>query len=108
MGTPEAKNALITMLDDDVLEIRLAAAEHLGMLKDRTGEREVLDVFEKDLTASLNLDREALDRANARTALAIGQICTPALTKYLPRLLRTESKFVRMAAAKAVFTCEMK
>ena len=108
LGTPEARNALLTMLDDDVLEIRLAAAEHLGMLKDRTGERMVLDVFEKDLTGGLSLDREALDRANARTALAIGQICTPALTKYLPRLLRNESKFVRLAAAKAVFTCETK
>ena len=108
LGTREARNALVTMLDDDVLEIRLAAAEHLGMLKDPTGEREVLDVFEKDLTAGLNLDREALDRANARTALAIGQVCTPALTKYLPRFLKNESKFVRIAAAKAVFTCGMK
>lgn len=108
LETREARNALITMLDDDVLEIRLAAAEHLGMLNNPVGEREVLDVFEKNLTAGLGLDREARDRVNARTALAIGQICTPALTKYLPQLLKDESKFVRLAAAKAVFQCKMK
>jgi HEAT repeat protein len=37
------------------------------------------------------------------TALAIGQIGTPNLTRYLPDLMENESKFVRLAAAKAVF-----
>ena len=101
LGTPEAKNALTTMLDDAVLEVRLAAAEHLGRLKDPAGEPHVLEVFEKNLT--IGLDMEASERANVLTALAIGQIGTPALTKFLPQLLRNESKFVRIAAAKAVF-----
>mgnify|MGYP001110137148 CR=1 FL=1 len=30
LGTPEAKNALTTMLDDPVPEVRLAAAEQVG------------------------------------------------------------------------------
>jgi HEAT repeat protein len=34
--------------------------------------------------------------------MAIGQIRTPSLTKFLPELLKDESKFVRIAAAKAV------
>jgi len=34
LGTEEAKNALITTLDDAVLEVRLAAAEQLGKLGD--------------------------------------------------------------------------
>ena len=106
LGTPEAKNALITMLDDAVLEVRLAAAAQLGRLKDRVGESQVLEVFEKNL--AIGLDTEASERANVLTALAIGQICTPALTKFLPRLLRNESKFVRIAAAKAVFQCTMR
>ncbi|MHC4604939.1 MAG: HEAT repeat domain-containing protein [Planctomycetota bacterium] len=103
LGTPEAKDALITMLDDDILEVRLAAAEQLGMLKDTIGEPEVLDVFKKNLTAGL--DKKGLERVNVRTALAIGQIGTPRLIKFLPRFLKDESKSVRIAAAMAVFQC---
>jgi HEAT repeat protein len=100
LGTAEAKNALITMLDDNLLEVRLAAAEQLGMLKDPIGEPEVLEVFEKNLTAGL--DEKSRERANVLTAMAIGQIGTARLTKFLPGLLKNESKFVRIAAAKAV------
>ena len=105
LGTSKARDILVTKLDDSVLEVRLAAAGQLGRLRDRIGETEVLDVFEKNLTAGL--DREAVERANVLTALAIGEICTPALEKNLPQLLKNESKFVRIAAAKAVFQCKM-
>ncbi len=105
LGTSKARDILITKLDDDVLEVRLATARQLGKLQDRIGETEVLDVFEKKLTAGL--DREASERANVLTALAIGEICTPALEKFLLQLLKNESKYVRIAAAKAVFQCEM-
>ena len=102
LGTAKAQNALITKLDDDILEVRLAAAEQLGMLGDTSGEPEVLDVFtNKKLTA--DLDKKSLERVNMLTALAIGQIRTTSLTKFLPQLLRNESKLVRIAAAKAVF-----
>ncbi len=103
LGTREAKNALITMLDDDILEVRLAAAEQLGTLEDTLGEPEVLDVFTKNLTA--RLDKKALERVNVRTALAIGRIGTPRLIRFLPRFLKDESKSVRIAAAMAVFHC---
>jgi HEAT repeat protein len=106
LGTEEAKNALITMLDDGVLEVRLAAAEQLGKLQDPIGEPEVLQVFTKNLTAGL--DKESLERVNVLTALAIGQIGTKPLTKYLPQLLKDESGFVRIAAAKAVFQYAMR
>ena len=105
LGTEEAKNALITTLDDDVLEIRLAAAEQLGMLGETSGQEKVLEVFEANLTA--NLPPQDIERVYLRTALAIGRICTPELTGYLPRLLRDQSKNVRIAAAKAVFQCTM-
>lgn len=104
-GISKARDILITKLDDNVLEVRLAAAEQLGRLKDRIGESEVLDVFEKNLTAGL--DREAKERANVLCALAIGELCTPDLEKFLPQLLKNESEFVRIAAAKAVFMCKM-
>ena len=103
LATIQARNALITMLDDDILEVRLAAAEQLGMLGSSTGELEVLDVFTKNLTANLN--KMGLERVNVLTALAIGRIGTPQLTNFLPQLLKNQSKFVRIAAAKAVFQC---
>jgi len=101
LGTEEAKNALIRMLNDDILEVRLVAAEQLGVFRNPIGEPKVLDVFEKKLTRTL--DKQANERANVLTALAIGQIRTPRLRKFLPQLLQNKSKFVRIAAAKAVF-----
>jgi len=106
LGTMEAKNALLTMLDDDVLEVRLAAAEQLGALGENAGEAEVLDVFRKNLLAGQGKDD--VERVKVLTALAIGQICTEPVGRFLPSLLQDESKFVRLAAAKAVFECTMR
>ena len=105
LGTPQAKDVIATKLDDNILEVRLAAAEQLGRLSDRTGEPQVLEVFEKNVADSA--DKQAVERAHILAALAIGQIGTPTLTKYLPQLLKNESKYVRVAAAKAVFQCDM-
>ena len=106
LRTERAKNALITMLDDGILEVRLAAAEQLGKFKDPIGEPEVLDVFTKNLTA--DMDRLDQQRVRVLTTLAIGQIGSKPLVKYLPRLLKDESRFVQLAAAKAVFQCAMR
>lgn len=106
LGTEEAKNALITMLDDDVLEVRLVTAEQLGRLGENIGEDKVLDVFRRNFLGGG--DKEDVERVKVLTALAIGQICTEALREYVPVLLRDESKYVRIAAAKAVFQCKMK
>ncbi len=103
LKTDKARDALITMLDDTVVEVRLAAAERLGALGNTTGEPEVFDVFRKDLTAGMSQD--GVERVKRLAALAIGQIGTPSLTKFLPQLLKDQSKSVRLAAAKAVFQC---
>jgi HEAT repeat protein len=100
LGTEQARGALTTLLSDPVLEIRLVAAEQLGKLGFQTGEPEVLEVFTKNLTDAM--DKEGQERVYCLTAQAIGQIKTPALTKYLPKLLKNESNFVRLTAAKAV------
>ena len=100
LGTEQARGALTTQLSDPVLEVRLIAAEQLGKLGYPTGEPEVLEVFAKNLTAKM--DAIAAERVNSLAALAIGQIKTPSLTKYLPILLNNDSKFVKLAAAKAV------
>ena len=100
LGTRQAKDVLITKLDDDVLEVRLAAAEQLGILGETIGEPEVLDVFRNNLTKQMTA--EDAERVNVRAALAIGQIRTSRLVDFLPQLLADKSKFVRIAAAKAV------
>jgi HEAT repeat protein len=103
LGTEEAKSALITKLDDDLTEVRLAAAEQLGILGETIGEAEVLKVFTKNLTSGMN--QEDAERVNTLAALAIGRIGTANLTKFLPELLKNESKLVRIAAAQAVIQC---
>ncbi len=107
LGTEQAKNALITMLDDDLLEVRLTAAAQLGTLGYKDGEPEVLDVFNKNLTNDLD-KKDDIERVNVLTAMAIGRIGSTKLTRFLPRLLQNESKFVRLAAARAVLLCLIK
>jgi HEAT repeat protein len=102
LGTTKAKEVLITKLDDDVLEVRLTAAEQLGANGDTAGEPQVLDVFSADLTG------RDLERVRVLAALAIGRICTPRLRRNLPELLSDQSQAVRIAAAKAVFLCSPK
>jgi len=106
LGTDEAKSAVVTMLDDPVPEVRLAAAEQLGKLGDSAGEAEVLAVFEKNLLA--DVDSQGQQRIKMLAALAIGEIGTRSAARYLPALLQDSSKPVRLAAAKAVLRREMK
>lgn len=106
LGTDEAKNAIVTILDDPVPEVRLAAAEQLGKLGDSAGEAEVLAVFEKNLMAGM--DAQGQQRTKMLAALAIGEIGTNPLAKYLPQLLQDPSKVVRLAAAKAVLRRALK
>jgi HEAT repeat protein len=98
LGTTPARNAIVTLLDDPVLEVRLAAAGQLGAMGDTAGEPEVLDFF---VGKSVS-DSERTNRAKALAALAIGRIKTPALIKYLPALFSSDSKGVRLVAAEAV------
>jgi HEAT repeat protein len=100
LGSDEAKNALITMLDDTVPEVRLAAAEQLGKLGEPIGESNVLAILRRSTAA--DTDAQGQERLKRFAALAIGEIGTEPLTKYLPALLSDPSKAVRLAAAKAV------
>jgi HEAT repeat protein len=101
LGTPQAENALLTMLEDPITEIRLATALQLGKMNNKTGQKVVLEVFQKNLNT--DPDFQTRERINVLTALAIGEIGTQNVTKFLPELMKNESPFVRLAAAKAVF-----
>jgi len=100
----EARAALTTMLKDDIPEVRLAAAEQLGKLKDPVGEREVLEIMEGRLIEKLST-AEARQRAYVLAAKAIGRIRTTRLKRFLPQLLKNQAPFVRIAAAEAVLNC---
>ncbi len=100
LGTEQAKNAIITMLDDSVAEVRLAAAEQLGKLGEPIGEAKVAEMFDKNTLAEM--DPESQFRIKVLSALAIGEIGSESLSKHLPPLLHDPAKPVRLAAAKAV------
>jgi HEAT repeat protein len=106
LSTAQARDALLTMLKDDVVEVRLVAAEQLGSMKDITGEKVVLDALAGVSSAGQIRDEEEKARVLTLCARAIGQIKTPALKKFLPELLKNEAIPVRLAAAGAVFQCE--
>ncbi len=106
LGTRKAEDAIISMLDDSVIEVRLATAEQLGKLNNKMGESIVVDVFRKNLANQIEV--QARERVYVLSALAIGQIGTSTLTEYLPQLMKSESKFVQLAAAKAVFQSTMR
>lgn len=96
LGTPEAKNAIITMMGDDIMEVRLCAADQLGRLGDLTGKDQVLDYLKK--SADLN---EA-NLANRLAVMAIGHIGTSDLVAYLPKALNSPSDMIRLTGAHAV------
>ncbi len=100
----QAKDAISTMLNDELLEVRLVAAEQLGSLGDKSGEKVVIDALTQGISKAP--DRETKARIQTLAALAIGQIRTPALKKFLPELLKSESTFARLAASKAIFQCD--
>ncbi|MGD0785309.1 MAG: HEAT repeat domain-containing protein [Sedimentisphaerales bacterium] len=99
LNTEKGKNAILTMLDDDNPQVRLVAAGQLGQLGDKSGQSVVLEY----LNSPQSLEKAVSERQNVLAALAIGQIGTEPLIAHLPKLLKNESPFVRLAGAKSVF-----
>lgn len=99
LGDTRGANALITLLDDEILEVRLASAGQLGSLGDRSGKI----IIQEYLSGQQPADKAVAERCNVLATLAIGQIGDEQLAVYLPKLLRSESPFVQLAAAKSVF-----
>ncbi len=97
LNTVDAKNAIITMLNDEVGEVRLCAAEQLAQMGDLAGEQEVVSYFK---TQSPDLNEASV--ANIFATMAIGRMATASGTKYLPKLLQSRSKVVRLTAAQSV------
>lgn len=104
LRSKKAKDAIATMLRDDIPEIRVVAAGELGKLGDKSGASEV----ESYMTHLLYRSDAATiaDQSRIFVAMAIGQIKDPALTRHLPDLLEDRSANVRLTAAAAVLVLE--
>ena len=96
LNTKDSKNAIITMLDKEILEVRLYAAQQLGKIGDKQGQIEVADYFARP---EMDFDEETA--ANVHATMAIGTIGGDSLTKYLPKLLQSQSRNIRLFAAQS-------
>jgi apolipoprotein N-acyltransferase len=96
LGTSDARNAILTMLDDDLIEVRLFAAGQLGKLGDPTG-RELVQAYLERMPPT----REQTLAANEHATMAIGYIGGQSLEQHLPALLRDDSPMVCLGAAQS-------
>ncbi|AQT70111.1 putative oxidoreductase/HEAT repeat-containing protein [Anaerohalosphaera lusitana] len=99
LGTSDAEDAIITMLEDEVTEVRLCAAEQLGRMGNRVGRPEVLDYLKDRQTDAYTISKR---RADFTAALAIGRIGGSELTRFLPGLLESDWQHIRLNAAGSV------
>lgn len=96
LGTKEAIEAIETKLKDDVLEVRLAAAEELG----KAGNMEGLDELIKYFQTNPDLNQSTM--ATGTAIAAIGKVKSSALTGYLAKALDSQSSYMRLVAAQSV------
>ena len=109
LGTDEAENALeaILVVDDEQTrlypEIRLYAAQQLGKMGNKSGKGYIQEYFTQIRPLLSTNDAE---RADSIAAVAIGYIGDMELAKYLPKMIRSNNKDLRLRAAEAVLLLE--
>lgn len=96
LDTTESRNAIISMLDDDVQEVRLVAAEQLARLGDKRGEERVYEYFQ----TQSNLNKAEM--ANQTAVMAIGPLNSRRLNSFLPEALDSQSPYIQLLAARSV------
>lgn len=99
LGTLDAKNAIVTMLGDDIDDVKICAAYELGKHKSRIGEPEVMDYFTMN---SAKLSSLESGPGSHLAIMAIGSIKSPRLNAFLPKLLANTKKDLKLAAAQSV------
>lgn len=95
LNTSESRNAILTMLTDDVAEVRLAAAEQLARLGDKRGEEEIYNY----LQTQPDLNQGGM--ANSMAVMAIGRLDSARLNPWLARAIRSQSNYLRIVAAES-------
>ena len=96
LNTTESRDAIATMLQDDVPEVRLAAAKQLAQLGDNRGEKLVLEYFQ----TSPNLNEAGV--ANGMAVMAIGYLKSNQLNFFLTKALDSQSPHIQLVAAQSV------
>lgn len=96
LNTAESRDAIATMLQDDVQEVRLAAAEQLARLGDNRGEGLVLEYFQT------NPDLNTASMASGMAVMAIGYLENSQLNALLPKVLDSQSPYMQLLAAQSV------
>jgi HEAT repeat protein len=97
LATKESIEAIeSTLKNDDILEVRLIAAEELGKLGNTKGQDEVIRYFQ----TNPNLNESTMATGTAVTA--IGRIKCNILTGYLAKSLESQSPYIRLVAAQSV------
>lgn len=96
LGTKEAREAIQTMLKDDIAEVRLCAADELGKLGDSSGLENLVKYFQT------NPDLNQATVATGTAVMAIGNIKADILTGYLAKALNSDSPYIRLAAAQSI------
>jgi HEAT repeat protein len=99
LNTEDSRNAIKTMLIDDLPIIKLFAAEQLGRMYDKSGKNEVINYF---INTRHQLDSKLQVQTDRLAAMAIGRIGGPELEKHLPFLLKSADKDVQLRAAQSV------
>ncbi len=96
LNTTESRNAIATMLQDDVPEVRLAAAEQLARLGDNRGEELIFEYFKT------NPDLNKADIASQMATMAIGYLKNDQLNAFLTKALDSQSPYIQLLAAQSV------
>ena len=96
LNTQESRDAIATMLQDDILEVRLAAAEQLARTGDSRGKGLVLEYFQT------NPDLNTPNMSNGMAVMAIGYLKNNELNAFLPKALDSRAPYVQLLAAQSV------
>jgi len=97
LATKESIDAIEkTLNNDDILEVRLIAAEELGRLGNTKGLEEVVRYFQ----THPNLNESTM--ATGTAIAAIGKIKSEILTGYLAKSLESQSPYIRLVAAQSI------
>jgi HEAT repeat protein len=97
LGTTDAVNAIVTMLMDEVPEVRLFAAVELARFGDPSGVDEITDYLESNRQRIRDTNM-----ADVVAGMAIGYLGSDDLVEFLPGLLGSNEKQVRLSAAQSV------
>lgn len=97
LKTIQSRDAIITMLDDEVWMVRLVAAEQLGRMGYQTGEAIVAQYLDKEYGKG----RE-LPIVDGMAILAVGHIGSERLSGYLVKALSHEIPAIQLRAAHGI------